>query len=278
MIYPKFFFQIFAFLLLFNPTVSIAQGNLLVYPKRVIFDGSRRIQDINLANIGKDSATYLISLIQIRMKEDGTFENILEPDSGQYFATKYLRIYPRSVTLAPRESQTIRLQSIQTSNLPHGEYRSHIYFRATHSNLAAGEKDPLQDTTNVSVKLVPVSGITIPIIIRSGENLTVASISDISIDLTNTKKTQLNIYLIRTGSMSVYGDLLIDYVPEKGEKIRVGTAQGVAVYTPLLRRNIKLTLEMPPNVDYHHGKLLIKYVLPTAKRTEVFSEKELQLH
>ena len=67
--------------------------------------------DLNLANTGKDSATYAISLVQIRMNEDGGFENITEPDPGQNFADKNLRFFPRSVTLAPGEAQSIKVQT-----------------------------------------------------------------------------------------------------------------------------------------------------------------------
>ena len=77
----------------------MAQGNLLVTPKRVVFEGNKRSEELNLANIGKDTATYIISFIQIRMKEDGMFERITQPDPEQNFADKNLRFFPRTVTL-----------------------------------------------------------------------------------------------------------------------------------------------------------------------------------
>ena len=33
-----------------------AQGNLLVTPRRVVFDGSSRVMELNLANTGRDTA------------------------------------------------------------------------------------------------------------------------------------------------------------------------------------------------------------------------------
>ena len=66
--------------------------------------------DLNLANIGRDTATYAISLVQIRMTEEGGFETITEPDEGQLFASPYLRFFPRSVTLGPNEAQTVKIQ------------------------------------------------------------------------------------------------------------------------------------------------------------------------
>ena len=76
--------------------------------------------DMNLANIGKDTATYSISVVQIRMKENGGFETITEPDPGQLFADKYIRFFPRSVTLGPSESQVVKVQITKVNELNQG--------------------------------------------------------------------------------------------------------------------------------------------------------------
>ena len=73
------------------PGSVFSQGDLLITPRRVVFEGSKRSMDLNLANTGKDTAVYSISLIQIRMKEDGGFETITEPDPGQRFADRCRR-------------------------------------------------------------------------------------------------------------------------------------------------------------------------------------------
>jgi hypothetical protein len=276
-IHSTFLFLGLIGLLLYMPATIRAQGNLLILPKRIIFDGSKRTQDLNLANTGKDSATYVISMIQIKMKEDGTFENITTPDTGQYFANKNLRFFPRSVTLGPKESQTVKVQVIQASNLAAGEYRSHIYFRAVPRVTAAGEKVAAADSASLSVQLVPVFGISIPAIIRIGKNTSHANISDVSIDLSNSQRPQLNMCLNRTGNMSVYGDLYIDYISAQGKKTRVGALNGVAVYTPLARRKVTIRLELPQGFDYHSGKLYVRYVSPGAPKAIIFSEKELPL-
>jgi P pilus assembly chaperone PapD len=118
------------FITLLSPLLSSAQGNLLITPMRVVFEGQKKIQELNLANTGNDTARYMISLIEIRMNSNGTFERISEPDSGQLFASKFLRFFPRSVILAPGEAQLIKVQLTKTGQLRDGEYRSHIYFRA----------------------------------------------------------------------------------------------------------------------------------------------------
>ena len=88
----------------------LAQGDLLVTPSRVVFEGNKQKEQLNLLNMGQDTATYTISFVQRSMKEDGSFVTIEQPDSGQMFSDPYLRIFPRQVTLAPREPQVILVQ------------------------------------------------------------------------------------------------------------------------------------------------------------------------
>ena len=77
----------------------------------------QKFQEINLANVGKDTSIYVVSVIDIRMKDDGSFEQITVPDSGQNFAGKYLRFFPRRVTLAPNEAQVVKIQLIKTNEI-----------------------------------------------------------------------------------------------------------------------------------------------------------------
>jgi hypothetical protein len=83
---------------------------LINHPGRVIFEGHKKIQEFNLANTGRDSAKYLVSFIEIRMNENGKFNKINEPDSGQYFASSYFRFFPGNITLAPNEAQSVKVQ------------------------------------------------------------------------------------------------------------------------------------------------------------------------
>src|ERR1700683_359602 len=81
------------------PARTMAQGNLLLLPGRVIFEGAKRYEELNLGNTGKDTARYVISLMHIRMKADGGFEEINQPDSGDRVADRFLRFFPHSVEL-----------------------------------------------------------------------------------------------------------------------------------------------------------------------------------
>jgi hypothetical protein len=254
-----------------------AQGNLLVTPRRVVFDGSSRVMELNLANTGRDTARYNISFIQYRMTEEGAFEEITEPDPGQFFADKHLRFFPRSVTLAPNEAQTVRMQVVGRERLDPGEYRSHVYFRAVPNQVALGEEDPNRDTTSVSVRLIPIFGITIPVIIRVGEPTTEVYISDLVLDKPEEGSPQVQMTFNRSGNMSVYGDLTVTHVSAEGTETIVGVVNGIAVYTPNALRRFRLELNPPEGVSLDSGKLLITYNAQSDVKPETYASAQLEL-
>lgn len=254
----------------------MAQGDLLVTPKRVVFEGAAKSMDLNLANIGKDTATFLISFIQIRMNPDGGFEKITEPDSGQYFADKNIRFFPRSVTLAPNEAQTVKVQVIKSNLLTQGEYRSHLYFRAAPRELPLGENLPKKDS-GISVHLVPVFGISLPVIIRGGEPTTTVSISDVFLEMGNDLSPIIKMNINRTGNMSSYGDLSVDHISNEGKVTHVGVVNGLAVYTPNTIRHFKLLLDKTAGVNYNSGKLHLVYSDQSVKSVKL-AEEEISLH
>ncbi len=271
----KYLFTQLIIFLFFFPVASFSQGDLLITPRRLVFEGSRRSFDLNLANIGKDTATYAISLVQIRMLEDGGFETISEPDPGQRFADRFIRFFPRSVTLGPNEAQTVKVQLIRTNELESGEYRSHFYFRAIPKATPLGQKEIQPDSSTISVRLTPVFGITIPVIIRVGSSTARVTISDFDFKLGDDGIPRVSLLLTRTGNMSVYGDLAVDYVSPQGKSIRAGIANGVAVYTPNTTRRFSFNLMNDQNINFRTGKLHITYSTSSDVKPEIYDEAEL---
>jgi len=255
----------------------MAQGNLLITPRRVVFEGNKKNEELNLANTGSDTATFNVSMVQYRMKEDGAFEEIKEPDPGQNFADKYIRFFPRIVTLAPNESQVVKMQLYRTNDLAPGEYRSHVYFRAVPKVSALGAEEVAADSTSLSVKLIPIFGITIPVIIRVGENTTTVTLTDLSFEMLNDTLPRLNLSFNRNGNMSIYGDIDVFYIPKSGRGTQVATLRGVAVYTPNLMRRIKMDLNRAEGVDYHSGKLQVTYSAQAEDKKARYAEAELLL-
>jgi hypothetical protein len=264
------------FILLASLNVD-AQGNLLVTPRRVVFDGTKRSVDLNLANIGKDTATYAISLVQIRMKEDGGFDIITAPEPGQNFADQNIRFFPRSVVLPPGEAQVVKVQLLRTTQLAPGEYRSHFYFRSVPKTDPLGEEKVITDSNSISVRLTPVFGITIPAIIRVGESTTKVTLSDLKLEIAADGNPVLKLVFNRTGNFSVYGDLAVDHVSSQGIVTRVGAANGVAVYTPNTVRRFQINLNKVAGLDLISGKLKVFFSAPSDVKPVKYAEAELIL-
>jgi len=260
------------------PVKSFAQGDLLITPRRVVFEGTKRSMDLNLANTGKDTATYAISLIQIRMKEDGGFETVTEPDPDQRFADRYIRFFPRSVTLGPNEAQTVKIQLIRSNELEPGEYRSHFYFRSVPKITPLGEGKEVKDTSNISVVLTPIFGITIPAIIRVGPSTAKVTISDLGFEMINDTIPRFSLVFNRSGNMSVFGDLSVDHISNQGKITRVGIANGVAVYTPNTKRRFQFNLNRVPGVDFRTGTLRVIYSAPSDVKPVRLAEADLPIN
>jgi hypothetical protein len=253
-----------------------AQGDLVIMPRRVILDARKRTQELNIANSGADTAKYLISVVHYRMLENGAFEEITTPDPGQYFADKNFRFFPRSVTLAPNESQTIKIQTINTNEMQPGEYRSHLYFRAVADKPVSEDKSN-KPAKSLSVQLVPTFGTAIPVIIRNGSTNVTVTVEKPEVVWESTKTPQLSMTFKRTGNISVYGDLTVQHVSPTGKTTQVAIAKGMAIYTPNSTRKILLNLDNTQGIDYHKGKLTITYSTSGESKAAVITSTEIDL-
>jgi len=260
------------FILIFSGFTTYAQGDLMIMPKRLVFDGSERSQEINLANTGSDTAVYAISFVNYKMTEAGNFEQVEEPEEGQRFATDFLRYFPRRVSLAPNEAQTIRVQLTRTGNLEQGEYRSHMYFRAVEDQTALGSEDA-KESEGISINIKTVFGISIPIIIREGESTTAIKLTEVALD-TSSENPKLSLVINRSGNMSVYGNLTATHIAPNGVKTEVGMVKGVSVYTPNSKRNFSFELRNAAEVDLTKGKLEISY---TEDKGDTLATTEIKL-
>lgn len=258
----------YTIILLMISTLLNAQSDLLITPYRVIFEGSKKMEEVSVANTGEDSASYAISFVQYRMTEDGKLEQIKEPDSGQYFADRYVRVFPRTITLAPNEAQIVRLQVKAPADLPMAEYRSHLYFRSIVDEEAPGTETVAD--TSLGIKLTPVYGITIPVIMRVGELDLKTGIEQV--ELISDPATALKFSITRQGSKSAFGDIEVNYIDSQGKMTKVGSVKGVAVYTPLNFRRFTLPLDTTVVPDFRQGQLKISYSTAGGKKSEVLAE------
>lgn len=255
---------------LFAP-VANAQGDLMVIPTRVVLESNKRFETLTVLNRGVDSAQYTINFIQYRMTEKGELQEITAADAGATVASEIVRFFPKQVFLAPGESQTVRVQVSKPEGLPEGEYRSHLYFRSVPKEDT--KMSDASDTASLSVRLTPVFGVSVPVIVRNGELTATVGISGAQIVEAPNGKL-LRFQLDRTGSRSVYGDVSMELKTAGGETKIVGGIKGVSVYTPLATREVALPITLSPG---DRGTLKILYKQKVDGRETILAESELNI-
>jgi len=245
-------------------------GDLLVAPTRLVLNGGRSAEVI-LNNIGDEPATYRISAEFRRMKPDGSLEEVTDPTAAEKAAEDMLIFAPRRVTLAPREPQSVRVAARPPQGLPDGEYRIHLLFRAvppaTPVVQAAGAP-----AKGVSFKLVPIYGVTIPVIVRLG-NLTVqAGISNVRLEQREGKPVVV-LDLERSGGRSTFGEVR---VLKAGVKDPIALARAVAIYTEINQREVVV----PVADDFKGqvaGPVTVQYVETYDDGTKTIAETQAVL-
>ena len=248
-----------------------AQGDLLVAPTRVILDGRRGAQVI-LSNIGTEEATYRVGLVLRRMGPDGNLVEVSEEEANalEEAAMSMIRYAPRRIKLPPGQPQSVRIAARPTTDLPDGEYRVHMSFNAIPKPRPATQTE--SPAEGLSVKLIPIYGVTIPLIVRHGEVETRAAL-DTPRMLTGTRGNSILSFAIeRSGAGSTYGDLLA--IPARGEPMFL--ARGVAVYPELNRRmvNVPLTDEQAALL---RGRVRLEYREPAERGGDVIAAVDADL-
>ena len=248
-----------ALLLAGHQATAQGVGDLLIAPTRLVFDGTKRTAEISLINIGSQQATYRISLIHERMMPDGTLVEIQAPNPDEQFADDLVRFTPRQVVLDPHSSQLVRVDLRLPADLAAGEYRSHMLFRAvpvsTPSIAAADTAAP----QGLSIKITPIYGVSIPVIVRSGSTTASVSISNLACVTGTDGVPMLSGSLERTGNISVYGDIQVEFAPTGGRYSTVGRMSGVALYTPNVSRTFSMQLAPPQGLPLRGGTIRISY-------------------
>jgi hypothetical protein len=229
-----------------SPAVEPAGSGLLVTPTRLVFEGRKRSAELTLINRSDETATYRIAFREMEMTRKGGLE-IVEEEEPPWSAERLIRYSPRQVTLGPHETQTVRLQLRLPAELADGEYRSHLELRyVPPPSEAAARKPPTEEAGEFQVRLVPLYGVALPIIVRRGDPVAEVSLEDVELIAgSDGEPDQLRLVIRRQGDRSVYGDLSVS-VSGAGEGRReIGRVRGLGVYTSNPARDVAIPLDQP---------------------------------
>lgn len=247
-----FAFGVAAFLLTtaFSAAPQVGAPDVNLSPKRIVVaDGSREGQEVIVFNRGTATATYAVSLVDRRMTTDGQLLQVDEPGAFENSAGAMIRYSPRRVTLEPGQSQVVRLQVRRPSGLADGEYRSHLTVSAIPPADAGLTIDALAGAAapeGIEVRITPVYGVSIPVIIRQGAVMASVAISSVS---RSAGEPSLRVDFTRMGARSVYGDVVVRRDGPEGPV--VGELRGVGIYPEVDTRHVVLPLS--PEADLPAG-------------------------
>jgi hypothetical protein len=252
---------------------SQGAGDLMIGPTRIVLEGQSRSTEVTLVNRGKDKATYRIAFVELEMNEDGV---LLDHNKtpGEITASDLIRYSPKQIDLEPNIAQTVRLQLRVPEGLQPGEYRSHMTFKALPRVEAPADLTPQDgpevDPKSLSVSIIPIYGVSIPVIVRYGETkaeIELESLQYLPSPKPDDPKTlpACLLHLRRKGNRGTYGDVTISYLPASGKEVVLGKSLGVAVYNNLQLRALKVPLKSIKEAPLGRGRLKASYTPQDAK-------------
>jgi P pilus assembly chaperone PapD len=257
---------------------AIAQGGLILTPKRIVLEGRKNVAELNLLNVSDMPLTYVASFVEYGVSPDGRYIEIDTLRAEDRSASPYLRLFPRRFTLQPKESQTLRVQFRSRPDLAPGEYRSHLSFRQVDVAQEAAARSPngaAEENGELGVSVSMLFNITIPVIVRHGETSGSAAIDSLQL-LPGEEESppRLSFRINRSGNQSLHGDLLVELLRPDQKTLSVVKRKGVTVFTPNLFRSFSLPLDLPEGAELLSGsQLRIRFMENTEKRKPaIFAE------
>mgnify|MGYP001386822519 CR=1 FL=1 len=215
-------------------------GELAVAPAFLAFSDRTRQGEVYLHNTGPKSATYRISFQHYRMDEDG---RLREVENLEASAAALLRFSPRQVTLAPGERQVVRLQLRRPEQLPEGEYRVHLLFRAVPSAPSDSAPVPTKPQA-LRVSLTAIPGISVPIEVVHGDLEADFALEDVHLQETPTPRLEAT--LVQKGRVGLRGTLSLHAKLPRQRRFQEVAAVEVVHYGDLPRQRVRLELPVTP--------------------------------
>ena len=264
----KFLIRTLAALLLFTGVSSSlhAAGNLMVTPTRIVFEQRDRSAQVTLVNQGDQMSNFRITFLRQNMTENGQFISVAEGEPGM-FSDSMIRFSPRQVSLPPGQSQVIRLSLRRPGDMADGEYRSHMLFQSLPDPASTNVEALTQQTPGgISIELIPIIGISIPVIVRQGELNSAVTLTNAEIVLADQSggSTNISVDINRRGNSSTYGDFRVTYTTEGATPIVIAQANKVAVYSNMQTRRFQMPLNLPADFSLENGEVDLVFLKPGA--------------
>lgn len=263
-------------LLIFMSLPLLAQGDLVLLDLRAEFKGDSRKEIVKFMNPTSDTLRYSLRMTERRMSSDGGLLQV-EYDSlavDNFAAAPYLRVFPRSVVLAPNEMQSVVIQFRKSTDMKSGEYRSHLSFipEAKFGELGLPQGLSNSNSAAVGVNIKARVGVSIPVRILIGDQQIEAEIKNLRLQKDQTGKATVNCDVYRSGNRSLSGSVYVEHLLPSGQIDTLANGQ-LAIYRELNMRSVQLNLEKTPV----GGKLRIRCVQIDGEEETSLASQEIYL-
>ena len=222
-----------------------AQAVLMITPFRVVLDEKTRTAEVTLLNTTEVANVYRMSWQDKEQTGLGSYINVEMPEENNHGVSEMVRQSPRKVTIEPGKYQRIRLRLRMPSDLPDGEYRSHLVMKMVEDDIKK-KKEVAEKVNSVIVKLTAKVSFSIPIMVRKGQNNSVASISTMDLDASEPNNPKLTVGLAHSGEYSNYGSVKV-YMKNgaAGDVVEIGDVGNVALFRETKLRELTVPLKVP---------------------------------
>jgi len=266
--------------LCFAESALATSKTLMINPVRVVFEGRQRSATVSVANTNPDPVSYRVSLVTMRKDAEGKLYEADKETEQEAFTKSLIRFSPRRSTIEPGTRQVIKLMVRKPKNLPPGEYQTRLSIvplADLKDSSDSGRTD--SETSKINVDLIV--GITIPVIIQHGKQLSEITSTGLSLIKVPALPSGLaaQVTLSRSGQYSVFGDIIVRYIPSSGsENILIAQGKSVGVYQPDGQKSFILPIQNWNIESQRSGTLRVEFLKEqSGKKSPQITAKDFPL-
>jgi len=220
------------------PAPAKADAVLFIFPTAVIFEDNQRSAEVTITNRGDQTGIFEMSWSDMNMRPEGGLTRY--EGQAPWSLQPYVRYSPRRVTLAPSESQVVKIGLRHGRDVPEGEYYSHFRVLTLNSeDPSVGEADADEPAAASGVMINARPAIAIPIIWRNSQATSSASFESVSIDQ---GANELTVAVRRDGQLSVRGYLHVFETAPDGTRRFLAEPAPLVIYPSVEVRTTSIEL------------------------------------
>ncbi len=258
----------------------VANATITITPMYIVIEGRQRYGDFNLINTSDEEQTYEMNWRFFKMAEETGEYLIVDKPPTDFNIAENIVFTPRKVTLAPRETQKVRLALRLKGEPPApGDYRAHLEFNQVKKDVPP-EPPPVQNSSDPEKHAVKVGvgvnvAYSVPVIYRVGEGDATATMGDVTTGINpNSGAVEVYVPVTRAGTTSLMAILTVYYTPAGGTRTKVGEIANANIFSEATHRTFKCPLTVN---ELKGGALEIVYKESDPKKDVIFAQRTLTI-